>query len=106
MNIYEQDTIELPQIEFTNQNGNARASVRNALTNETIELLRATLNQQLLATNVNGGFSVAQGVDTTTGKTVWTHITIKTNTKDPSIDDYTGKPSRKTTTPIIPNIFE
>lgn len=98
-------TPDLPQLDFINENGRVRASVRNKLNNATLNLLLGLFEEGYTVPNASGGISIMQGIDTTTGAAVYTHIALKTNTKSPSIDMFSGK-TKSTVGAIVPNIFE
>lgn len=105
--IYASDEpIELDAIRFTNERGNVCVGERNRLHKAMVEFLTSNFEDQYVEDNVNGGISVMQGIDSTTGDTIWAHITVKINTKAPNIDNYTGKPKIKSAAPAIPNLFE
>lgn len=105
--IFEFDTLpEVPSMDFINEKGNVRASVRNKLHKSMYEYLAGQFEDGYVVPNVNGGFSVVQGVDNTTGNIIWAHISVKVNMKSPNIDDYTGKPKIKAAAPVIPNLFD
>lgn len=105
--IYASDKpIELDTIRFINERGNVCVSERNRLHKGMVEFLASKFEDQYVEDNVNGGISIMQGIDSTTGDTIWAHITVKINTKTPDIDNYTGRPKIKSTAPVIPNLFE
>lgn len=105
--VFEFDTLpEVPSVDFVNEKGNVRTSARNKLHKAMYEFLSGQFEDGYVVPNVNGGFSVAQGIDNTTGNIIWTHINIKVNMKSPTVDDYTGKPKQKAPAPIIPNLFD
>ena len=105
--IYASDEpIKLDTIRFINERGNVCVSERNRLHKDMVKFLASKFEGQYVEDNVNGGISIMQGVDSTTGDTIWAHITVKINTKAPDIDNYTGRPKIKSTAPVIPNLFE
>lgn len=96
----------MEQLEFTNEKGNVKVSTRNKLRNTILEQLRSPFAMcGDIVHNVNGGFSIPLGVDALSGDTVWAHVELTINAKDPTIDKWTGR--KIAATPIeVPNLFE
>jgi hypothetical protein len=86
-----------PTIDFTNEQGKVRVGVRKLLRDGILEQLHNTLIARPYEeeSNTSGGFSICLGIDRRTGDKIWAHIGLTVNTKDPSIDPWTGKARRK-----------
>ena len=83
-------------LDFTNEKGNVKVNTRKALRDATLNKLNQVFDSfvRVKTKNVNGGFSLCLGMDRLTNESIWAHIELTVNMRDPSIDSYTGKPKR------------
>lgn len=87
----------MKQVIYTNEKGNVKASVRNAIREQVIKQLPIELEDSVieLIPNARGGFSIEMAENSVNGDIIYAEIEIKVNTLHPDVEKRTSK--KKTT---------
>ena len=98
----------MKQVIYTNESGNVKATVRNAIKAQVIKQLPIELEDSVieLIPNARGGFSVEMAENSVNGDIIYAEIEIKINTLHPDTAKKGAKKKAKSPSAEAKDIFE
>ena len=98
----------MKQVIYTNESGNVKATVRNAIKAQVIKQLPIELEDSVieLIPNARGGFSVEMAENSVNGDIIYAEIEVKINTLSPDTEKTKSKTKKKASVGEAKDIFE
>jgi hypothetical protein len=98
----------MKQVIYTNESGNVKATVRNALKSQVLVRLEGDLENSVmdLIPNARGGFSIPLAENSVNGDIIYAEIEVKINTLSPDTEKTKSKTKKKASVGEAKDIFE